>query len=300
MADGEVADREVEALIKLLGDDERIAARAADALLDRRERSRAALRAAANHPDAAVSGRAHAVLEEIGWEDLHAEFLRLGRLPDGKLDLEAGLLAIARFGRPDLDAAGVRAHLDQLAAAVRHGERAAGGGAVLDPMTAPDAGLRRDPRLDTLVRCLFVELGLRGDRGNYYDPQNSYIDRVLARRLGIPISLTCVYLLVGRRAGAPVCGIGLPGHFLAGYEDPEGMRFIDVFAGGRLLPRAEIERLLLQQGLTWRPDFLAPVSDRQILVRCLNNLLGIFAGRGDTRRARYLARYRDALVPPPV
>lgn len=279
-----MSDAEVQALMKLLGDDdERIAERAARALVERRERSRATVRAAAQQPasDPALRWRLGAVMEEIGWEDLLAAFVRLGAQSGLDVDLEAGLLAIACFGYPDLDTGRVRARLDEWARGLEY-----------DPADPGQA-------LGALNRRLFGEVGLRGNAADYYDPDNSYLNRLLERRLGIPISLACVYLLVGRRIGAPVRGIGLPGHFLAAFQPPgEEARFVDVFDGGRLLSVGDIGRLLERQGLTRRPEFMAAVPDRAILVRCLNNLIGIFGGRGDTRRARFLVGFRDALIAP--
>jgi len=136
--------------------------------------------------------------------------------------------------------------------------------------------------VDAANRYLFGELGFTGNAGNYYDPRNSCLNEVLTARTGIPIALAVVYLEIGRRLVQPVFGIGLPGHFLVQYRNAEFAAFIDVFHGGRLLTAPECFDLARQaagQALPDDPRMLAPVGKRQILIRMLHNLRGVYLHR---------------------
>jgi regulator of sirC expression with transglutaminase-like and TPR domain len=129
---------------------------------------------------------------------------------------------------------------------------------------------------------LFEELGFTGNVGNYYDPRNSCLNEVLTTRTGIPITLSVVYLEIGRRLVRPVHGIGLPGHFLVEYRDADFAAFIDVFHGGRVLTMAECFALARQSTgvpLGDDPRMLAPTGKRQILARMLHNLRGVYFHR---------------------
>jgi regulator of sirC expression with transglutaminase-like and TPR domain len=126
---------------------------------------------------------------------------------------------------------------------------------------------------------LFDVLQFRGNEKDYYDPRNSCLNSVLMRRLGIPISLSVIYIEVARRLGRPVYGVGLPGHFIVAYEDGDSRYWVDPFHGGRILSFSDCVALAKQiAGVDIRsnPAVLAPVSKRQILVRMLSNLKAIY------------------------
>ena len=133
---------------------------------------------------------------------------------------------------------------------------------------------------------LFVEEGLRGDEEHYDDPRNSFMDRVLERKLGLPILLSVIYLEVARRVDLPMCGVGFPGHFLVSPIDAEPRFFIDAFHGGQVRRvddlRAGLSRAAGRPVAAWELDqALAPVDNRAILVRINNNLKGSYFRRGD-------------------
>jgi regulator of sirC expression with transglutaminase-like and TPR domain len=128
-------------------------------------------------------------------------------------------------------------------------------------------------------RLLFDNQLFRGNESDYYDPRNSCLNSVLSRRLGIPISLSVVYIEVARRLSRPVYGVGLPGHFIVVYQDAESRYWIDPFHHGRILSFGDCCRLAKQTaGVDVRanPTLLAPVSNRQILVRMLSNLKAVY------------------------
>lgn len=200
-------------------------------------------------------------------------FADLARRRDADLglaDLELGAILIAAEEYPALDLRAVPAVLDQL------GERA----------RERLSGVRADAaRVERLNRFLFGEEGFAG-ASEYYDPRNSYLNEVLARRCGIPITLAIVYIAVARRAGLDARGISFPGHFLvrcAGRDE----QIIDAFHG-RTISLAEIEARLesaLGPDAALRPELhLRDASAREILVRMLANLQRIFASSGDAER----------------
>jgi regulator of sirC expression with transglutaminase-like and TPR domain len=140
--------------------------------------------------------------------------------------------------------------------------------------------------LDFISTCnelLFDVLQFRGNEEDYFDPRNSCLNSVLMRRLGIPISLSVVYIELARRLNRPVYGIGLPGHFIVAYQDSESRYFLDPFHRGRILSLSDLTTLAKEAGgvdLRANPAVLAPVTNRQILVRMLSNLKVIYV-RGE-------------------
>jgi regulator of sirC expression with transglutaminase-like and TPR domain len=122
---------------------------------------------------------------------------------------------------------------------------------------------------------LFEVCQFRANEGDYYDPRNSFLNDVLTRRAGIPITLSVVYIEVARRLARPVFGVGLPGHFLVRYHDAGFSSFLDPYHAGQSLTSAEchaLARSLTGVDTSSDPTALAPVSNRYILVRMLNNL----------------------------
>jgi regulator of sirC expression with transglutaminase-like and TPR domain len=137
----------------------------------------------------------------------------------------------------------------------------------------------------------------RGNDEEYYDPRNSYLDDVLDRRLGIPITLSVVLLEVGRRLGIPLAGVSMPGHFLVRLLGDLPM-FLDPFGGGRLLGEAECEeRFHLMQGAAapWDPRYLDPVPTIDIVGRILNNLRSVHLERQDSAALDWVLELRGLL-----
>jgi regulator of sirC expression with transglutaminase-like and TPR domain len=144
-----------------------------------------------------------------------------------------------------------------------------------------------------LNRVLFDEGRLCGNRDDYYDPRNSFLNDVLDRGLGIPITLSIVYMEVARRIGFPLAGIGLPGHFLLKHRTDDGKEMlIDCFNRGDLLSRQDCQSRLdeIYSGeMKMRPEFLRPIGRRQILTRMLNNLKTVYLSTRNFRKALPIA-----------
>jgi regulator of sirC expression with transglutaminase-like and TPR domain len=191
------------------------------------------------------------------------ELAALVSRPDGRLDLARAALTIARWEYPGLQVEAYLERLDGLARGVDGSRRST------DPLG----------RLHRLREYLFVEQGFAGNREDYYDPRNSFLNDVLDRRQGIPITLSLVLIEVGKRLGLAVEGIGLPGHFIAGARLNDSQIFLDPFNGGALLTPESCEKLVgrvLGRKVTLTEEHYAPVSGRQLLGRMLANLKAVY------------------------
>lgn len=193
--------------------------------------------------------------------------------PESEIDLAAGALLIAAEEYPQLQVAPYLRRLDLLAERVR--DRLAG-------ETAPVVVLQE------LCAVLFGEERLEGNAEAYQDPRNSFLNDVLDRRLGIPITLGIITLEVGWRVGLPLTGVNFPGHFLVRYEGEVAKLLLDPFDGGRVRWEDEGQSLLdkVYGGMVrMRPEFLRPATRSDILARVLTNLKGIYLNTGDDDRA---------------
>lgn len=156
-------------------------------------------------------------------------------------------------------------------------------------------GARGAALLHALNHVLFEEEKLEGDRENYYAPANSCIDMVMARRKGLPLTLSVICIEVGRRAGLRLAGVNLPGHFVCRYDDEEGVRvMIDPFDGGRLLTEEDCLRLVEEATGTQLPpveELFAPAPRSRIVARMLNNLHGAYWRCGDIGKAAEVAHW---------
>lgn len=142
--------------------------------------------------------------------------------------------------------------------------------------------------IQTINEHLYNYLQFQGNKKNYYDPENSFLNRVIDRQLGIPISLSVVYLAIAKRLNFPMVGIGMPRHFLIRPEFEEVGIFVDAFNGGEILFEHDCQAKLqqtYQQPVELNPSWLEPVSNKQILVRMLNNLKIIYLHRRELDKA---------------
>ncbi len=146
---------------------------------------------------------------------------------------------------------------------------------------------------------LYDELGFRGNQADYYDPDNSYLDQVIERRLGIPISLAMVYLEVAKRLDFPMVGVGMPGHFLI-KPATELEIYLDPFHGGEILFPEDCRTIfhrLQGEAAAWQPTYLVPVTPQALLFRWLNNLKLIYIHRRDLPQALTILDYLLLLRP---
>ncbi len=153
-----------------------------------------------------------------------------------------------------------------------------------------------DEFVSMLNDYLFEELQFQGNSADYYDPANSCLQQVLLRRLGIPISLSVVYIEIARRMGRKLHGVGLPGHFIVACDEPDFHALIDPFHGGTLLTAEECYELAREAtGMPLAADrsMLQPVSSRHIAIRMLNNLRSVYLRRREPAKT---VRVLDLLI----
>lgn len=238
------------------------------------DEARAFLQSVAHGPEQPAAASARWFLRELKFTDPVAEFR--GFIQSLNYELETGALLLARVVRPGLDVTAVCAQLDAFAARTRK-------------LLPKSATLRAQCRV--LNRVLFEEYGFAGNSDHFADPRNSLLDQVLERRLGIPISLSLVYLLVAQRAGIELEPVGVPGHFLVGGYEPEGPFFVDAFNHGMFLsPDDVFERI---RALHHQPQLadLAPTPVREVLCRMCRNLVNHFTVADDVPHAKLFAEF---------
>jgi serine protease Do len=150
-------------------------------------------------------------------------------------------------------------------------------------------------KLAALNKLLFDELGFHGSRSDYYNAANSYLNRVLDDREGLPITLSLVYMELARRFDLKIVGVGLPGHFVVRHEPEKGdKQLLDPFDAGKSLSDKDAAKMVQDNtGEPIQPEHLRTVTERQMLLRMLQNLLGVAQGKKD-REA--MLRYLQALV----
>jgi regulator of sirC expression with transglutaminase-like and TPR domain len=197
-----------------------------------------------------------------------------------RIDLARACLMIAQDAYPDLVVDRYLGDIERMAMRVR-GQLRDGGNA--------------EERVVALNEFLFDDLGYVGNTEDYYDPRNSYLNEVIERRTGIPITLAILYMEVGRRVGLPLAGVSFPGHFLVRLKLRRGVVVLDPFSGGVPVSEEELrerlKRVIPQSASDDLPvsalpleQFLEPATNRQILARLLRNLKGIYRDTGKPER----------------
>lgn len=212
------------------------------------------------------------------------DFAAITRGPDSDVDLVRAALAIGDLVDPSLDDDIARSALETLAERVR---------VELGDASSPTVVAAR------VCAVLFDEDGFAGDADDYYHPRNSSFAAVLARRRGMPILLSVLYIEVARRVGLEVQGVGAPGHFLVKYHDGRQDRYLDPYNGGRSVPTAELRAALHQAlaGASSADAYLEAVTKRQILARILINLKNSYLRRSDPAGALRAIDYLLAMSP---
>jgi regulator of sirC expression with transglutaminase-like and TPR domain len=233
-----------------------------------------------SHPDPVLRRRATEISLLLGRRNADEQFFAFCQGRSEDLDLEYGGWLLAQTQYPDINVSAYQAVLDGYVLELR--ERLAG-------CHGPERILA------IMNQYLFTELGFAGNERNYYEPDNSYFNKVIDRRLGNPISMCLLYLLVGRRLRFPLVGIGMPGHFVCRLQTPSVELFIDAFNRGKILTKADCIKYLLQSGHGYLEGYLAPVSPRRMLLRMCANLHQIYVDLEQPDQTDRLQRYIVAL-----
>ncbi len=210
----------------------------------------------------------------------HERFLDYCRRPRAEIELEEGAWLLARTRYPAVDVEEGRMELNLFAVE-------------LSRRMSSKAGML--VWLNQMKEYFFDELGFSGNRDHYYEPDNSYLNRVLERRKGIPITLSAVYLLVAARLKLPIVGIGMPGHFLCRAETETGDVYVDPFNEGELLSRRACEQKIRATGHAVVASWLEPRSDAEILTRMCGNLCAIYRKQEHPTERRWHESFLEAL-----
>ncbi|UCF93343.1 MAG: transglutaminase family protein [Desulfobacterales bacterium] len=218
-------------------------------------------------------------------EQIDEEFSRVALLPEDQIDLARGALVIAKTEYPDLDESFYLERLNGMAVRLKN-----------------DVKRNQNPGdiIARMNRLLFDEEDFRGNRENYYEPDNSCLNRVLERKLGIPITLSLVYIEVGQRLGLDLRGIGLPGHFITALYHGAARTFIDPFNAGELRTVEDCrEAVRAHQGeaSAFDPRWLEPIGPKEFLSRMLRNLKRIYAQKEDYVKAFRMIHWILTLQP---
>lgn len=231
--------------------------------------------------DPVLRRRSRELVRHFAQADADTRFLAFCLENGEDFDLETGIWRLAQTNYPDINVEAYQAVLDGYAAELR--ER-------LDP--AADGR----ETLKVINKYLFTELGFAGNEIAYYDPQNSYLNRVMDRRTGNPISLSVIYILLARRLWLPVGGVGLPGHFICRYQSVTEEIYLDAFSHGKMMSRADCVQFLAPLSEDMLGETLSPASPRRILTRICNNLHQIYRQIGLKEEALRLQRYLAVLT----
>jgi regulator of sirC expression with transglutaminase-like and TPR domain len=231
--------------------------------------------------DPALRRRAQEIIQHFARQTADDRFLTFCLKEADDLNLEQGAWLLAQTQYPEINLEAYQALFDSYAGELR--ER-------IDPRA------EAEHILAAFNDYMFNVLRFTGNEQNYYDPENSYLNRVIDRRTGNPINLCLIYLLLARRLRLPITGVGLPGHFVCRYQSTSEEYYIDVFSGGKLWTKAHCIQYLVYGNHSLEDDHLAPLSPRRMLMRICGNLHQIYQNLDMKEEATRFQRYLIALA----
>ena len=231
--------------------------------------------------DPALRRRARQIVLHFDRQAADDHFLAFCLRHGEEFDLEAGAWLLAQTQYPLINVEAYQALLDEYTNELR------------DRLVS---AVQPKETVGAINQYLFGELGFGGNEENFYDPENSYLNRVMDRRTGNPINICLVYILLARRLRLPVAGIGLPGHFLCRYQSSAAEIYLDPFNRGRILTKAECVQHVVNASGSLRGDCLVPVSPRRLLLRLCSNLHQIYQRLEQAPETMRLQRYLVALA----
>lgn len=281
----QLENQEISSLIRLLDDgDEFVWTRVQKRLIELGEDALPFLEMAVRDENLARSRRALGAIQAIRPIQIREKFRALALTHrDRDIDLESGMLILSEYGHPETDSEMCRKILDELA-------------------TGLAKRLPKDPTPERIVRelghYLFFEQGFKGNKADYSHPDNSFFHPFLIRKLGLPISLAALCILISHRLNLNIAGVGLPCHFIAMYNTPEETIYFDPFNKGKKLSPDDCRDLVRGFGFKFYDHHLAPVSNRDILVRMINNLAVSFNRMDLKEKAKQLLEYSNILMTP--
>ena len=272
-------------LIKLLTDrDEFVRNRVQEQLIDLGEDALPFLEIAVRGGDDDLRIQANAVIQSILPQKLAEKFRQLAQKGLGQdIDLETGMMLIMEFGYPNSDPEEFRQKLDELAQNFAD---------ILNPEAEPPEIVA------AFTHFLFQQKGFKGNKDDYQNPDNSFLNKVLDNQIGLPITLSAICVLLAKRLHLPIVGVGMPGHYIVKYSLPIEPIYFDPFHQGRLLTKKECIQIVEQFGHSFEEHFLSQATQRETLIRMLNNLIQVYKKSNETKKAETLTKYVKILLNP--
>lgn len=281
---------EFENLIKLLDDeDENIYGNIKERFLSHGSPSSEFLKSYSGSENILIKKRASEIISIINFEETELKFKKL--INQDKSDiLEEAVFLIATLGYPGIIIKDYISELDSMAYEI-------------DILLRESAKSGKPNTLDTLNiinEYLFFKKRFKGNEDNYYDPDNSYMNKVMDKKTGIPVSLSVLYMLISRRLNLPVYGLSLPGHFILKYSDENEEFFIDPFNKGIIISTKEAQKFIKNIGMTDEEfkeiPYLKNSTDREIILRVLRNLSEIYKKEGELLKPEQIEKIMTYFV----
>jgi regulator of sirC expression with transglutaminase-like and TPR domain len=221
------------------------------------------------------AARLRQLAKRVHEQRVYSELQAILAKPDEQTDLIHAALLLAKLDNEEVDVNAYRAEFDRMGKKL----------AAMTPAKADDKA-----KLETLNKFFFEQRGFHGSRSDYYTRSNSYLNEVIDDREGLPITLSVLYLELGKKIGLKIGGIPFPGHFVVRLLPAKGDGlFVDVFENGATFDLDEAKQRIDARGLLFRDDHVAPATKKAIIVRMLYNLLNVAQKDSDTDAGlRYL------------
>jgi regulator of sirC expression with transglutaminase-like and TPR domain len=265
---------ELQSLVKLLDDEsEYVYDNVRERLIAHGDNIVNFLKEYADFQDPLTAMRANEIISVINFNFLEDKFKSLEKRGNKDL-LEEAVFLISMYGYPDINIDNYKMILDKMAMDIEK--------------RIDDRGYLRHDTVDIINIIndyLFVEKKFYGNSDNYYDPDNSFINKVIDKKLGIPVSISILYILLAKRLHLPIFGVNLPSHFIIKYQDSNEEFFIDPFNKGIVISRDEVIQFLDKLGLDEEEfnhiPYLKIAEDRDIIKRVFANLQNIYEKEND-------------------
>jgi regulator of sirC expression with transglutaminase-like and TPR domain len=229
----------------------------------------------------ALRQRSREIIQHLSRLQSDDKFLAFCLTEGYDLNLEQGAWLLAKTQYPEINIEAYQAVFDSHASEL---------------LERVDLRADADHVLGAFNDYIFGVLGFKGNEENYYDPENSYLNRVMDRRTGNPINLCLIYMMLARRLRLPMTGIGLPGHFICRYQSSYEEYYIDVFNRGKLWTKANCVEYLQYRNYTVQDEYFAPLSPRRMLLRICGNLHQTYQHLEMSEQITRLHRYLIALA----
>ncbi|MEC7641116.1 MAG: transglutaminase family protein [Nitrospinota bacterium] len=274
-------DKQISSLIKLMDDrDSFVRSRARERLVELGQDALPFLDIAAKDEKPGTRAIARDIIHAVCTRQLEKKFRRLATPGANQMDLEEGMILIMEFGFPHVERRQVCDTLDQMAHELL---------SRIFPQDPPIEVVQK------LTHFLFFEKAFSGNRQNYYHSDNSYLNKVLELKTGLPITLSALCVLLGKRLRRPISGVGLPGHYIAQYSSAEGPIYFDPFHSGRIMTREECKELVSRLGFQFEEHHLLPATNRETLLRMMNNLANSYHENQEKEKSEQLAVFINIL-----